>query len=327
MYFRTDMNATIASGHVMRCIAIADAFRRLGEESTFVLSDDTAKEFLNERGYNSIILNTQWDDLENEIDDISKVIQCNSVERIIVDSYSATSRYLSMLNKLVSVTYIDDFCKCAYEVDRIIAYGNWISKEKIMSIYKNMSTELLIGTEYVPLRGEFKNVTGTHDVIDVLITTGGTDTYNVAGRLAEMLSGIRPQYKVTIVSSKLTGQCCGDNITICGNVSDMSLLMKSAALAVSAAGTTLFELCACAVPTVCFSFADNQVTFAQKMGNTCMEYVGDARDNTDIIDDIVDAVDKLMCDKNKRKFLSDRMISIVDGDGADRIVNKMNGVA
>ena len=48
-------------------------------------------------------------------------------------------------------------------------------------------------------------------------------------------------------------------IKIHKNITNMSDYMRGCEMAVSAGGTTLFELCACGIPTVCFSFAENQM--------------------------------------------------------------------
>lgn len=51
LYIRTDMNSVIASGHVMRCLAIADAAKALGEKITFILSDENAVSFITAHGH------------------------------------------------------------------------------------------------------------------------------------------------------------------------------------------------------------------------------------------------------------------------------------
>ena len=50
IYIRADMNGVIATGHVMRCLAVADAARDMGEETTFLLADGEATALLEKRG-------------------------------------------------------------------------------------------------------------------------------------------------------------------------------------------------------------------------------------------------------------------------------------
>lgn len=46
LYIRTDMNEQIATGHIMRCISIADALTVAGEAVTFILADEQAVDLL-----------------------------------------------------------------------------------------------------------------------------------------------------------------------------------------------------------------------------------------------------------------------------------------
>ena len=50
LYIRTDMNDVIASGHVMRCLSVADAAKRGGEDTVFLLADNQAVPLLEKRG-------------------------------------------------------------------------------------------------------------------------------------------------------------------------------------------------------------------------------------------------------------------------------------
>ena len=51
LYIRTDMNETIATGHMMRCLSIADAAKKQGQETVFLVADAQAQELLKKRGY------------------------------------------------------------------------------------------------------------------------------------------------------------------------------------------------------------------------------------------------------------------------------------
>ena len=60
--------------------------------------------------------------------------------------------------------------------------------------------------------------------------------------------------------------------------SRLSELMLEADIAISAGGTTLFELCAAGVPTITYTIADNQTQGAEWFNeNAMMGYAGDAR--------------------------------------------------
>lgn len=327
MYFRTDMNSEIATGHVMRCLAIAEGFKKKGENSTFLLSDDTAVSLIKSRGFDTVVLNTMWNDMDKELPVLADYIRKQQVRQMIVDSYSATEYYLRELNQLTSVVYIDDLREGVYDVDILLAFSMGENSEAFYSqYYNNKHTRLLVGSQYVPLREEFQNVgEKEHSAIyDVMITTGGTDTYNVAGRLMERFREVYPELGLVVLSPKISESMSDDKLTIIPRSNQMASLMTSSRVVISAAGGTLFELCACRVPVVAFSFADNQVAFAKKMHKLgAAVYAGDARSNERIIEDIVEQTSGLLNDRAYCETMVEKMAAITDGYGVDRIVEEV----
>ena len=47
--FRADGNTKIGMGHIMRCLSIADTFRRNGKDCTFVLADISMQDIISAR--------------------------------------------------------------------------------------------------------------------------------------------------------------------------------------------------------------------------------------------------------------------------------------
>lgn len=327
MYFRVDMNNIIATGHVMRCLAIAEGFVEAGEECTFILADDYAKEFIESFGHRVIVLGTVWNKLDDEIDIMCEIIKANNIRQMIVDSYYVTHKYLSELNDRASIAYIDDNNAFTYPVDVVIASGIWIDFTEYKKQYKDTQTRLLLGTEYVPLRKEFREVKTSNKYIDVMITTGGTDTYNVAGGLIENIRESHPEWKVKVISTRLPKEMETENIKILSNVRNMSEIMSASKVAISASGGTLYELCSCKIPTVCFTFADNQLEFASEMRRQgIMEYVGDARTEEDIIEQLVVKAMNLLNNPIRQFVMQDKMSNLVDGKGVKRIVEELKEV-
>ena len=97
------MNAQIAMGHIMRCLSIADALHGLGEPVRFILADEQAVSLLKQRGYDAIVLHTKWNHMEEELPVLSQVIQNEHIEKMLIDSYQVTQRYLTELSKLVTI--------------------------------------------------------------------------------------------------------------------------------------------------------------------------------------------------------------------------------
>ena len=104
-------------------------------------------------------------------------------------------------------------------------------------------------------------------------------------------------------------------------------LMKKCDIAVSAAGSTLYELCACGTPTITYVMADNQRAGSEqfeKQGIMLMN-IGDCRNGAGFTARLKRAVEELMKDNSNslRLRLSGNMQRVVDGYGAYRIADEL----
>lgn len=327
IYIRVDMNETIATGHMMRCLSIADAARRMGYGATFILADRMAVELLDERGYRSIVLNTQWDQMDAEIDAILRVIEEKKIHRLLVDSYQVTEKYLSALKAVTEVVYIDDMNSFVYPVDKLICYANYANRMDYTAGYGN--TELFLGTDYAPLRHEFADIGSKYikpSVENVAVLSGGTDHYGIIEKILDAICGEndkeinvicgRYYQEYSMLVKKYQGY---GNVRIHRSVDNIVDYMVKADVAISAGGVTLYELCACGTPAISYSFADNQFKNVRKFDEDgIIDYAGDVRS-----DDVVGRIQVLLQQYRKakvRRMKSIQMRKMVDGKGAGRIV-------
>lgn len=364
IWIRTDGNEKIATGHLMRCLSIARACADQQKSVRFLVADTQSETLLQERfAYPSEFkvqcLHSDYQDMEKELPALERTIHLprSSSEHILpqkktwilVDSYYVTSHYLEALRNWGHVAYLDDLTLFSYPVDCIINYD--ISESEKPNCY-NAAARCLLGTAYTPLRAQFRNVPYVvrQNVEHILISTGGIDSFQVAEKIfnrmiakshikaeAELLSdsvlSVPTGYKYHILTSRLNS--CYDrlmvlsgkysNIHIHENVQDMAGLMSRCDLAVSAGGTTLYELCAVGVPTISFAMADNQLSAVQTFSvSDIIPYAGDVRMGIDkVLDTICDFLDHKQMPYTKRLEFSDRMRSFVDGYGAARITEAL----
>lgn len=328
IYIRTDMNDVIATGHVMRTLAVADAVRMRGEETTFILADDQAAALLEERKYPYLILHTAWNDMESELPVLKRVIRERKIKRILVDSYQVTARYFEKLSKIVETAYIDDLNAFHYAVDTLICYANYWGKFHYEQNYPG--TRLFLGTEYVPLRQAFfdcgrKNI--APHVKRVLLMSGGTDRYGVLERFLSEVN-TKSYEQIDVICGRYNGAydtlrreyAQEHNIRIHRVVSDIERYMTEADLAISAGGITLYELCACGTPTISYALADNQLDNVKKFQEDGqIAYAGDVR-----MDDVVKNIKHCMeiyDAVSVRQEKSLQMQKLVDGKGARRIAD------
>ena len=183
--FRVDANEQIATGHLMRCMAIAKGFQRRGEEVVFFLAEEKETERLKAQNLPYVVLHSQWNDLEQELPVLKKELRNHAVTRLIVDSYQAGKGYLESLNQCVKVIYMDDMAEDIYQIAGVIHYSNWPWDTTYTQQYEGLDTVCMAGMEYTPLRAEFYPSGEERRKKNILLTTGGTDPYDVAGRLLE----------------------------------------------------------------------------------------------------------------------------------------------
>ena len=353
--FRADANKNTGMGHIMRCLSMADAFSNAGCQVEFLIADNDVSKLINDRGYKVIILHADYKCLEDEL--VLWPTDLHS-ELIIVDSYYVTDSYLRRLREKMKssggkLVYIDDVYTFPYPVDILVDYNAYANDSIYESLYKETTVEkprTVLGPLYTPLRSMFRNIPKRIQpecVQKILISTGGSDelhlaisfiryliSHTVTNYVYHFLIGAMNSDKEEI--SSLTQSV--ENIVLHENVSDMKSLISSCDIAVSAAGSTLYEICACGVPLITFSVADNQIPGAKAFENLGLGInIGDLRDTatinpdsivsgklkSDAISRINSAITKLAADYDFRVEMGKRMQEVIDGYGAERLVNEI----
>jgi len=123
----------------------------------------------------------------------------------------------------------------------------------------------------------------------------------------------------------LAKQC--ENVVLHRNVTKMSELMRACDLAVSASGSTLYELCACGVPTVTYVLADNQVRAAKAFAEQgIMISIGDIREKPDFVKEIMLSINELRKNSLLRQTLREKMRSVTDGKGANYTITEIKNI-
>lgn len=336
VFIRTDGNADIGTGHVMRCLSIAEQLRKYGAEVTFVTADDAVKSLIETKGFTIHILYSVWNNMESEIADFCKLITSNQVDCVLVDSYYVTKKYLHELKIRVDTYYLDDLNKMIYPVNTLINYN--VYAEDIG--YKSSDYDLLLlGPRYAPLREEFEGVPLRRfkGVQKILITSGGTDEYNIVGNILNTMiqRADFSHIEFYCVLGKFNrnvdelNKCFEDvlNIHFFNNISNISDYMKECDIAITAGGTTCYELCACGLPSIMYTLADNQFGVADSFSQKgIIPWVGDIRQNMrKCIDNIIEEINVLY-DEKCWEQRSRAMQELIDGQGAKRLAARILGV-
>lgn len=332
IYFRADGNPQIGTGHIMRCLSLADAFRERGIPAAFVTAEPYMRTLIQERGYECAVLGSTYDRMEEELPMLLPLLEEKRPSCVILDSYFVTPEYMNTLRAKTALVYVDDLNSFDYPADIIVNYNLYGETAD----YPPNKTYLL-GPRYAPLREQFRNLAprmAQEQVEQILISTGGTDQYHVALRCVEYLLEHPPVpstvYHIVLGAMNQDSERIRQLVAKAPyvvphrQVADMCGLMLQCDMAVSAAGTTLYELCACGLPSVTYILADNQIQGAAAFDAAeLMPCAGDVREEVEFPKKIFSKLERLASDQTGRQEISRRTQSLVDGDGALRLAEAL----
>lgn len=358
IYFRADGNSEIATGHLVRCLSIARALRyELAKPAgpcrdiCFLVSDGESKELLNgffdfpEEFAIRILETGSYDAPMTELPQLLSLGAHTRSQKplLFVDSYFVTKAYFEQAGRSFRIAYIDDVRAQDFPLDYVINY-DVLSKDTLAEytrFYSSANTRLL-GSSYAPLRPQFWHPPGfllpRDPSFHILVASGGSDPYHTTRDLVSSLLHRLPENCIIhALIGRLNPDCeelkqlsltaKGPGLILHENVLDMASLMASCQLAISAAGTTLYELCAMGIPTVSFAIADNQLPSACAFDHAgAIPFLGDVRSSgEEVIKKAASWAASKICQTEYSSLLSQSrlMQSLVDGQGALRIAKAL----
>lgn len=338
---RADANDIIATGHIMRCITIARQLQAKGKKVLFFTADEYPHHMLAQAGMEYVCLHTDWNQMEEEITVLGQELKKYGCKKLLADSYQVTKKYFDNLKTVCKIIYIDDCFDTVYPADMIINYNAYHVRFPYEEAYKGKA-RLLLGTAYVPLREEFQTPS-SYDPLNqnsdagrqILVSSGGGDQYSaLCGILSEAIAReecsknifhvvVGRFNKHTEELEQLAGKY--PNIHLHYNVTNMAELMGQCTIAISAAGTMLFELCAMQIPTIFFVCADNQQYdsdfFAREER---MLFAGDIRTHRKAcLKQVITHMETLLNDLEMQTRMKRKLHEVTDGKGALRIAEEI----
>lgn len=333
IFFRADGNPWIGTGHIMRCLSLADAFRERGTEAVFILAESYMQPLIQSRGYECLVLDSAYDRMEEELPAFLPLLKARRPVCVLLDSYFVTPEYMRAVRAEAPLVYIDDLNAFDYPADMVVNYNLYGE-----TVDYPPNKTYLLGPRYAPLRKQFQGLAPRpvrERAERFLISTGGTDPCHVALRCVEYLREHPPDtgavYHIVLGAMNLdAGQIekLAAGIPYLAphrRVDDMCGLMLQCDAAVSAAGTTLYELCACGLPTVTYVLADNQIRGAAAFEAAgLMPCAGDVRRDPGFAGRIFAALERAG-DWDRRREAAERMQALVDGNGAARLAEAIAG--
>ena len=280
-FFRADASASIGAGHVMRCIALAQALQDQGREITFVsrCDSDPLKQRMRDEGFSLIPVDRicpDPSDLKNTLSILKNHIT-DQKTWLVLDGYHFTPEYQKAIREEgFRLLVIDDMNHLPHYHANILLNQNIHARD--LNYHCDEDTTLLLGTSYVLLRREFLKYRNFKRQIpdrakNVLVTLGGSDPDNVTLNVIEALKLLKDlDISVRIIIGPANPRQeflhrSLDSVRFAAEVlvnpNNMPELMAWADIAISAGGSTCWELAFMGVPIIALILTDNQKAVAE----------------------------------------------------------------
>jgi UDP-2,4-diacetamido-2,4,6-trideoxy-beta-L-altropyranose hydrolase len=334
LLIRADAKQQMGTGHVMRCLALAQAWQDAGGCATFVMTSKAPKleARLKLEGMELVFFQME----AGSKGDAYRTVQLArwiGADWLVVDGYQFDTNYQRIIKEAdLHLMVIDDNGHASHYWADVVLNQNLHASEGLY-INRESDTRLLLGTKYVMLRREFSKWRGLKRAVPetayrTLITLGGCDSENVTSELVKALLH-RPidDLEVAVVSGSsnphyhaLKAVVCKSPLAIrvMQNVTDMPELMAWSDMVVSAGGSTCWESAFMGLPAILIVNAENQVEVAR-----CTEKAGMARNlgwATNLYSSrFSSSFRALLNDPRRRLKMSIQGRKLVDGLGAERV--------
>lgn len=292
--FRVDASLLMGSGHVMRCLTLANALKENGAVCEFICREHPGNliGFIQSQGFQTLNLGEpctdisaysssqylQWLGATQECDASTcrRALDDHKYDWLIVDHYGIDYRWQELLGSHYKrLAVIDDLASRSHCCDVLLdqTYG------RTMSDYQALvpqQCDILTGSQYALLRPDFLSFRQASlerrkhaGLKRILISLGGVDSSNVTEQVLAGLCGISlPEDSEIVVVMGATAPCLNAvrrrasempwRTSVLVNISDMAGQMYAADLAIGAAGSSSWERCCLGLPTLMFVLADNQ---------------------------------------------------------------------
>lgn len=326
---RADGGSIIGMGHIMRTLVLANQLAKTNEVFYVCRVDNPLSdrysfgiEKVKKEGFKVIDI-----DENNLLSELEKI----EADCLITDSYDVDENYFIETKRMFEkIGYFDDMNLYYFDVDFII---NQNINAEDYKYNADKRTKLLLGSSYVLLRDEFRKTEikrQNENVNDILITLGGSDSNNYTCKIIEHIKEVKYKFHVVVgpsfknVDELKEYEKSNDNIKLYFNA-NMKELMEKCDLAISACGSTLYELAACRVPTIGVVVAENQSEIAKKMEEKKaiinLEKVEDL--NKEKIVNVVTEISNNLSDRIRLSVNGNKFINI---NGVEKLSNEINSI-
>jgi UDP-2,4-diacetamido-2,4,6-trideoxy-beta-L-altropyranose hydrolase len=352
--FRADASQRMGTGHVMRCLTLADALRVRGAQVAFVCRDldGDLMALLRKRGMDVRALRAPtsdtvkaapgyagWLGVPERTDAEETIAALGSAQPdwLVVDHYSLGRAWEQQVRPTVGkLLVIDDLADRRHDCDVLLDPNHWVDGDRRHVGQVPEACQVLSGAQYTLLGPEYTTARRTAPARDghvrrVLVYFGGSDPHNITGMTLAVLS----QSEFGHLDADLV---LGPNNTHRGAIhtqaagrprttvheprAHLADLMMRADLAVGAGGVATWERMCLGLPSLVVSIADNQRPTCEALfADGVIQYAGDWTSVGPA--DLARNLRQMLAEPDRLARLSSRGARLVDGLGASRVAAVM----
>ena len=347
--FRVDASLEIGTGHVMRCLTLAEILKEKGAKIYFICTKHNGNLInkIKENGFkvyelkpstnykkSNKLLHSSWlsNSQENDAYDCTKILKLQKVDLLIVDHYGLDEDWQTSLRPYYDkIMVIDDLADRKHQCNLLLdqTFGREI--DDYVSLVPD-NCELIIGSQYALLRPEFAKWRdysikrrANIQLSSLLINMGGIDKNNITCAILDKLKfcNFPSNFEIKIIIGKLSPNLnevshaiknlpCLSNLLV--DPKNIAEIMANSDLAIGASGSTTWERCCLGLPTIQFITAKNQEVIAKFLASKGAIKVCENFDN---VTNLVNSA---------KKWIKDVGIAaqnIVDGSGSKKVAYKV----
>jgi UDP-2,4-diacetamido-2,4,6-trideoxy-beta-L-altropyranose hydrolase len=334
LLIRADASTQIGTGHVMRCMALAERWQHSGGRAHLLTRARTKGllQLVAERGIDVSQLPADLPLLDDSLA-TTRLARALGADWLVIDGYHFDSTYQDALAAAgLRALVIDDMAEQPHY--RAAALLNQNIGAESHDYRLDPQTLPLFGPRYVLLRRQFDPWQNSKRTIPavaehILVTLGGADPDNVTATvIAALKRAAIPHLQARVIVGAanphlaslraIAADSPSGRIELLSSVADMPEQMAWADMAVAAGGTTCWELLFMGLPTLLLTLAPNQAENVRDL-----QAVGAARSLGTVADQMAVALTDLAFDQPARQAMSGLGRAIVDGSGGLRVLSSL----
>lgn len=352
--FRADASGLIGSGHVMRCMTLANALRRDGADVSFVARamPDRLRDRLAQQGHSLHMLPQALSQSDNRLshagwlgasqaEDAAQTLaalQGSPIDWLVVDHYAIDHEWQSALrDKACRIMAVDDLADRRHDCDLLL-------DQNLIQNFESRYVDLvpghaatLLGPRYALLQegyAEMHETAGRRERVGrILVFFGDADRTGLTAQVIQAVSALAaPGCAVDVVvggagahrDEVLAAVASADGVTVHDPLPSLAPLMQRADLAIGGAGATSWERLCLRLPALVVTLAENQRPIASELHRRSLaRWLGDSDtlDSETLHRKLADVVSQPL------DWFAFEDASQVDGRGVARVVEEMATIA